>query len=108
MIKMKYRTKEKLPLVKVGTEVEIFSKGCVPIAIYNGVKDISISEEYIPILLKEGWIEEIRPREFEIHLDADGFFQAFINNGYSYVATYSKSPFIPKPIQIIKVRDVLE
>ena len=56
-------------------------------------------------LIDEGWIEEVKPREFKVTLNKDGTFAAFHNPaiGVSYNALTRYPPF-----ETIKVREVLE
>ena len=60
---MKYKLKKDLPFVKAGNEVEIINGE--PIFFKDGFHcDYSSIDD----LLADGWIEEIRPREFTVQL----------------------------------------
>ena len=97
---MKYKLKRDLPFAKAGDNVEVNPGGCIPFANYSS-GTFSTSEEYIDKLIKEGWIEEVKPREWELWLDKDGC-----------VTATSKECCIPIHVgnickEIIKVREVL-
>ena len=60
---MKYILKKDLPFTKAGHKVEVNPSGCLPFVNYStGV--FSTTEEYVDKLLSEGWIEEVKPREW--------------------------------------------
>ncbi len=64
----KYRLKKDLPFAKAGDEVEIINGE--PIFFKDGFHcDYSSIDD----LLADGWIEEIKPREFLLHFTDDTF-----------------------------------
>lgn len=53
------KLKKRLPMVDDEVEVRLTgSPGCVPMCIFNHTVDIS--QEYLPQLLAEGWVEFVK------------------------------------------------
>ena len=110
---MKYKLKRNLPFAKAGTEIGLTPKGCIPISIHNftdlpkcDVSPIDICEEYINELISEGWIEEVKPREFELHINNNSHcLSACYKVGYGWLS--KATHFNISGDEIIKVREVL-
>jgi len=59
----KYVLKIDFPLAKAGSKIALMSKGCVPFSIFSS-GTVDVSEEYLEQFIAEGWIEEVKPREW--------------------------------------------
>ena len=120
---MNYRLKKDLPFAKAGTIIELSpSEGCIPMAIYDfrdlpgsKVSNVTISKEYLDELISEGWIEEVKPREwYEIEFDnSREWIKAF--NTYRYSTLKEAQERLERivcrddmPYRIIKVREVIQ
>ena len=88
------------------------SKGCTPISIHDfrelkssSVSAVDIAEEYIRELISEGWIEEVKPREFwVIQTERSGVMACD-----DKVKAYDLADEINhQKTEIIKVREVIE
>ena len=112
----KYRLKKDLPFAKAGAEV-FLDKDVTGNPIDNR---ISVEAEknfggykYFHIgysadlqkLINEGWIEEVKPREYDIHINKKdiGVWDCANNN---WLWRPTKEP-TNEPLEIIKVREVL-
>ena len=62
---MKYRLKKDLPFAKAGTELVL--KGEDRIRPSGAEEYLICITEDLPRLIKEGWIEEVKPREWEVY-----------------------------------------
>jgi hypothetical protein len=99
---MKYILKKDLPFIKAGAEVESsISEGCIPVAIFKN--NITVSKEYLIQLISDGWLEEVKPREWKINIGTDG---AAIFQDNEILLKFGR---IDTPlIKSIKVREVIE
>jgi len=112
----RYRTKRDMPLVKAGTEVYSINYDCdytfrkitigrddYQLRIYVGTYDDIVK------LIDEGWIEEIKPREWWVLKPKDGvdnkarLYQSAGQAGDDYQKEAGSGWF-----EIIKVREVLD
>jgi len=97
---MKYKLKKDLPFAKAGAEVIIGTAGSIDLCQYNNGK-VNIAENHIEHLVNEGWIEEIKPREFELHFDETGAITYIVENNLMICKNgQSKSD----SVKLIKVR----
>ena len=100
---MKYQWKKEVPFAKAGTKVHITSTGCVPISLFNHAdgtgSDICIDS--LPQLIADGWIEEVKPREWYV-LECN-------NPGLLWESEAIKEQLAKNPnLKFIKVREVIE
>ena len=101
----KYRLLKDLPFAKAGAEVG------VELAISVRGKDNFLTwigdPKDLESLIDEGWIEEVKPREFEVTLNKNGSLVKFFNGKDRF--TYTNQPLCDyPPFETIKVREVLE
>src|SRR3990167_6428889 len=75
---MKYRLKKDLPLMEAGTKIKISDKYRdkdndlpLPIVLFRDAIYIKDQQNLIDELISEGWIEEIKPREFWLYPSND-------------------------------------
>ena len=109
---MKYRLRKKLPFAEIGARVFFLFNGKSQFQHTNGYDVIAdgirfwCKESDIDKLLKEGWIEEIKPREFEVEFYKDGSFGLKNNRGDILMGIMNSLQ--TDPIEIIKVREVID
>lgn len=100
---MKYRLKKDLPFAEAGTKVQFLyaSVKLSNVECYlnagNNVTFRVTDEDEVGRLFKEGWIEEVKPREWKL----------LLVNGKPYDYSYAPIESFDKQ-EIIKVREVLE
>lgn len=114
----KYRLAKPLPFAKKGTEVQY---GGSRIFVKRGESDLEVSIDALGLrestpeniqkelqrLIDEGWIEEVKPREFEVTLNKNGSLVKFFNGKDRF--TYINQPLCDyPPFETIKVREVIE
>lgn len=102
---MKYRLKKELPFAPVGSIIESDSVGLFVRCESKNFLTWYIEEKYeLQNLINNGWIEEVKPREYKLGLNKDGTF-AFIwdseGNGYDAQRKYPVA-------ETILVREVIE
>jgi len=103
---MKYKLKRDLPFAKAGKEVKVNPTGCIPFINYSS-GEFATTEEYVDKLLSEGWIEEVKPREWwEIERTDVGFYYDDRFGSYEEAEGIRNSHY--KNSRIIKVREVIE
>ena len=95
---MKYILKKDLPFAKVGTEVRYFYGTTIEHINFNrenNTVDIHIPmKESIAMYFEDGWIEEVKPREWEVWL--------------SKGQIHSTLPIMSDAHTLIRVREVVE
>ena len=114
----RYVLAKDLPYAKKGTEVrfnenrifvqrgETRLEACIDALDFLGPNPEIIQKE-LQRLIDEGWIEEVKPREFEVILNKNGSLVKFFNGESRF--TYVNEPLSDyPPFEIIKVREVLE
>ena len=97
---MKYRLKKDLPFAKAGAKIKPpQDEGCAyDVENINGDWWCIGYEEELPKLISEGWIEEVKPREWYICWD-----ECMISN-----IVNEKNGVIPNWDNIVKVREVID
>ncbi len=101
---IKYRLKKDLPFAKAGAEVTIGVASSIGLYQYDNGK-VNVAENQIEHLVNEGWIEEIKPREFELHFDETGTITYIVENNL-IICNNGQSNL--DSVKLIKVREVLE
>ena len=103
---MKYKNL-KLPTIPSGEEIEIFVNNSFNgLHIYREENVINCNERLLEIIISEGWIEEAKPREFEIELYKDGCFGLKTIRGDILKGIINSLQ--TDPVEIIKVREVID
>jgi hypothetical protein len=79
---MKYQLKKDLPFAKAGSPIKVYPEGSTPMILFDHINEVDVSEEFIPKLLDEGWIEEVKPREFWVvpFTGISGLYYQIVNN----------------------------
>ena len=97
---IEYQTARDLPFTKAGHKVEVNPSGCLPFVNYS-TEVFSTTEEYVDKLISEGWIEEVKPREWWVlECETPGLLWA----GEDIKAQLKKNP----NLKFIKVREVIQ
>jgi len=106
----KYKLKRELPFAKVGDEVFISSGAFVVKDPYQ-LGQVLYIEDYKnkEKLITEGWIEEVKPREWYIGLTKNDL-PCYVGEGKPYEDRihYNFMSSINNEFELIKVREVLE
>ena len=93
---MKYINK-KLPLMEVGKEIDYRLNGVIIGAHCYDDGTLHCTQADFNLLLKDGFIEEVKPREWWIEILADGF-----------ARVVDRPPYHKNPFEYVKVREVIE
>ena len=102
---MKYINK-KLPLLKVGEEFKYMNQDVGGIHCFES-NSLFCNESTLKTLISEGWIEEVKPREWgEIERTDVGFYYDDRFGSYEEAEGIRNSHY--KNSRIIKVREVIE
>ena len=108
---IEYQTARDLPFTKAGSEVNLMSKGCVPVSIFDfrgitgSVPNVDVAKDHLDYLISEGWIEPIKPREWWVNMHKDSGNNYFCNTKDEAIRTMWG---VPEHNHIIKVREVIE
>ena len=107
---IEYQTARDLPFTKAGSEVNLMSKGCVPVSIFDfrsiagNTPNVDVAKDHLDYLVSEGWIEPIKPREFYLfddQLSGEKIWYNTIEEAKEDLARWAHK-------KIIKVREVIQ
>ena len=102
---MKYINK-KLPLMEVGKEIDYSLNGVIIGAHCYDDGTLHCTQADFNLLLKDGFIEEVKPREFYIGLTSQGYLPLGDNKVADNIDYFDTMAF--PPAKVIKVREVIE
>ena len=80
---MKYILKKDLLFMKIGEIIGVNVNGWIGVHLQrltDGGKYIDCNKEDFDLLLSEGWIEEVKPREWIIYVDNKGNYVSLCEN----------------------------
>ena len=109
-----YKVERELPTLKVGDPVEHINTdmGMHFFEISEHVRNkaaIHCTQSAWNLLILDGWIEEIKPREFELQLYEDGSYELKINSTIlSGSLCFPLRHLHGKQMETIKLREVIE
>jgi len=103
---MKYKLKKDLPFAQAGEQARCFYGSSVFSITYrmDSVDFNLTSEEYIDKLIRDGWIEEVKPREWVLEIDTSLCGEV----SHAVRPANAKGRMLHKDSEIIKVREVIE
>ena len=88
---MKYRLKKDLPFAKAGEEIRFRIGGYTEIHMSQENR-IECSQKTLDMLLANGWIEEIKPKEFTLSIHTNGAYRLTYVDGDDLYGAMHKYP----------------
>lgn len=105
---MKYKVAKEMPHIAIGTEVKVESGKFKYMPSVSIKRDDCYEQVYfeheLPYLIENGWIKEIKPREWILEIDTA------LNGEVSHAVrpADAKGRMLHKDSELVKIREVIE